>query len=271
MLYIVATPIGNLREMSFRAVDVLNEVDFIAAEDTRRTGLLLNEFHIKKPLISYQKHNERTVAAKLVALLQEGKNIALVSDAGMPLISDPGGVLVEELVKNGLEYTVVSGPCAVINALVLSGLPADRFLMVGFLPEKPADRRRLMDKYKDVEATLILYSPPHNIADDLRFLHSVLGSRRVAVVREITKMYEEVIRGTLGETFTFTVKGEMVIVIEGAESKADRLTADLTIEAHIRHYLSAGFDMKEAVKRTAADRKVAKSAVYAVSLELKDK
>ena len=268
MLYIVATPIGNMREMSFRAVDVLNEVDFIAAEDTRRTGVLLNEFNIRKPLISYQKHNERTVAARLIGLLKEGKDIALVSDAGMPLISDPGGILVEEAISAGLEYTVVSGPCAVINALVLSGLPADSFLMAGFLPEKPSDRKRFIQKYAEVEATLVFYSPPHNIAGDLEFLYSALGARKVAVVREISKIYEEVIRGRLGDAFSFTVKGEMVIVVEGAQSKAAALTAKTTIPEHIRHYLDMGLDMKEAVKRTASDRRIAKSVVYAESLKM---
>lgn len=270
MLYIVATPIGNLREMSYRAVDVLREVDCIAAEDTRHTAQLLNAFDIKKPLVSYQKFNERAAAERLVAMLREGKNIALVSDAGMPLISDPGGTLVQTLVENELEYTVVSGPCAVINALVLSGLATDRFLMLGFLPEKPIDRKRVMEKYADVEATLIVYSPPHNVLDDLRFLYDALGSRKVSVVREISKLHEEVIRGRLGDEWAFTVKGEMVLVVEGAVSRAEKRTADMTVEEHIRYYLAQGLDTKESVKRTAADRNVAKSVVYAAALRLKE-
>ena len=269
MLYIVATPIGNLGEMSRRALDVLNAVDFVAAEDTRRTGLLLNAFGIKKPLIGYRKHNERAVAEQIADWLAGGEDGALVSDAGMPLISDPGSVLVETLIGRGLPYTVVSGPCAVINALVLSGLSAERFLMIGFLPEKAVDRRRLMEKYADVEATLVVYSPPHNVLDDLAFLAEALGPRRYAVVREMTKVHEEVIRGVLGEPADFTVKGEMVIVIEGARDRAARLTDELSVEEHIRRYLDAGLDEKEAIKRTAADRHVAKSVVYAAYLSFR--
>lgn len=269
MLYIVATPIGNMKEMSYRGVEVLKSVDFIAAEDTRRTGVLLNEYQIRKPLISYQKYNERAMADKLVAMLSDGKDIALVSDAGMPLISDPGSILLSEVIAHGLEYTVISGPCALINALVLSGLDTQNFLMAGFLPEKAADRKKLVEKYADLECTLVFYSPPHNLIDDLKFFYKILGRRRVAVVREISKLHEEVIRGFLGDEFSFTVKGEMAVVIEGAPSKAERLTASLTVEKHLKHYLDSGDDMKTAIKKVASDRKVAKSEVYNVSLKMK--
>lgn len=269
MLYIVATPIGNMREITYRAIEVLKDVDFIAAEDTRRTGILLNEYQIRKPLISYQKYNERAMADKLVTMLSEGKDIALVSDAGMPLISDPGSILLGEVIKNELEYTVISGPCAVINALVLSGLNTDNFMMAGFLPEKAADRKKLVEKYADLECTLVFYSPPHNLIEDLKFFYKILGKRRVAIVREISKIHEEVIRGYLGDEFTFTVKGEMAVVIEGAPSKAERLTKEMTIEAHLKYYLEKGEEMKDAVKKVAADRKVAKTVVYNASLKMK--
>lgn len=268
MLYIVATPIGNMKEITLRALDVLKSVDCIAAEDTRHTAVLLNEYKIAKPLVSYQKFNERASAEKLIAMLEEGKDVALVSDAGMPLISDPGWVLVQAVAEKGLPYTVVSGPCALVNALVLSGLPTENFLMVGFLPEKTVDRKRLVDKYKDLACTLIFYSPPHNVTDDLAFLYERLGRRRVAVVREISKLHEEVVRGVLGEPLAFTVKGEMVLVVEGAPERAERLTAEMTIEEHIRYYIDAGDDKKTAIKKVAADRKIAKSLVYNVALEM---
>ena len=193
MLYIVGTPIGNIKEITLRAIEVLNAVDFIAAEDTRRTAILLNEYDIKKPMISYQKFNERASAQKLIEILGEGKDVALVSDAGMPLISDPGQLLTQELIKNNLAYTVVGGPCALIDALLLSGLDASRFCMLGFLPEKKSDRDKLLTGYSDVKCTLIFYSSVHNVDKDLGYLYDAYGSRSVAVVREISKLYEEVV------------------------------------------------------------------------------
>lgn len=267
MLYIVATPIGNLSEITYRAVEVLKSVDFIAAEDTRHTMELLRAYDVRKPMISYHKFSERAACAGIINHLKEGKDIALVSDAGMPLISDPGAVLVGELIANGIEYTVVSGACACVNAVVLSGLDTSTFLMVGFLPEKTTDRNKVMSKFKDVEATLVFYSPPHNVLADLEFLYKSLGRRRFAVVREISKIHEQIVRGYLGEVPEFTVKGEMVIVVEKAESAAERLM-ELTIVEHVKHYMSLGYDKMKAIKLTAADRKISKSAVYAETLNL---
>lgn len=261
MLFIVATPIGNLGEITYRAVEVLKSVDFIAAEDTRHTAVLLNRYEIKKPMLTYHKFSEKSSVAGIIKYLKEGKDIALVSDAGMPLVSDPGAVLTDALIENGIDYTVISGPCACINAVVLSGLDTSSFLMAGFLPEKPSERKKALDRVCDAECTLVFYSPPHNIMADLEFLYKRLGARRFSVVREISKLHEEVIRGRLGEVPEFTVKGEMVIVVEGAPSAAQRLNA-LTVERHFRHYLSMGLDKKEALKRVAADRKVAKSVIY---------
>lgn len=267
MLYIVATPIGNIREITYRAVDVLKSVDFIAAEDTRHTMILLNEYGIKKPMLSYQKFNERERTQKIIEVLKDGKDVALVSDAGMPLISDPGSVLVSELIASGIEYTVVSGPCAAINAAVLSGMDVSGFAFAGFLPEKTAARNKFIAKFANVETTLIFYCPPHNVLADLDFLYKKLGERKVSIVREISKLHEEVIRGTLGQEWDFTVKGEIVVVVEGAKPKEEALNK-LGIEEHIRHYLESGLDKKEAVKRVAADRGVAKSVIYARALEL---
>lgn len=267
MLYIVATPIGNLKEITYRAVEVLKEVDFIAAEDTRRTAILLNEYGIKKPMISYQKFNEKRAADSLISSLKEGKNIALVSDAGMPLISDPGAILVDELSKEGLEYTVVSGPCAAVNAVVLSGLDCSRFYMAGFLPEKAGKKKEFLEKLMYLESTLVFYVPPHNALDDLAFLFKVLGNRRVSIIREISKMFEEVVRGHLGEIPDFTVKGEMVIVVEGAGSPSGELNS-LTETEHVKHYMAAGFTKNDAVKRAAKDRGVAKSEIYKQTLDI---
>lgn len=267
MLFIVATPIGNMSEITYRAIEVLKSVDFIAAEDTRHTAQLLNRYEIKKPMLTYHKFSEKAAADGIIKYLSEGKDIALVSDAGMPLISDPGSILTDALIEKGIDYTVISGPCACINAVVLSGLDTSSFMMAGFLPDKAGERKKFIDKVKDVESTLVFYSPPHNITDDLAFLFKHLGKRKVSVVREISKIHEEVIRGVLGELPEFTVKGEMVIVVDKAQSAAQRLST-LSVEKHVMHYLAMGLDKKEAIKRTASDRKVAKSVIYNQTLDL---
>ena len=259
MLYVVGTPIGNIKEITLRALEVLRSVDLIAAEDTRRTAVLLNEYDIKKPMISYQKFNERAETEKLVELLKEGKDIALVSDAGMPLISDPGHVLIEELVKNEISYTVVGGPCACIEALILSGLNTASFCMIGFLPEKKTDRDKLLKSYERIKCTLVFYSSVHNVDKDLAALNEAYGARCVAVVREISKMYEEVIRGTLNELPEFVHKGEFVIVVEGA---GDVDYSSLDIVEHYESYIRQGMNKKDAIKQVAADRGVAKSEIY---------
>lgn len=261
MLYIVGTPIGNIKEITYRAVEVLNSVDFIAAEDTRRTAILLNEYGIKKPMISYQKFNERACSAKLIELLKDGKDVALVSDAGMPLISDPGQILTQELISNGLLYTVIGGPCACIDALILSGLDTGRFCMVGFLPEKKADRDKLLDDYAQVKCTLVFYSSVHNVDKDLGYLYEAYGARDVAVVREISKLYEQAVRGKLGESLDFVRKGEFVLVISGKEQEDYSF---LSVMEHYQRYIDQGLDKKSAIKMVASDRGVAKSEIYAI-------
>ncbi|MBE5730556.1 MAG: 16S rRNA (cytidine(1402)-2'-O)-methyltransferase [Clostridiales bacterium] len=261
MLYIVGTPIGNIKEITLRAIEVLNAVDFIAAEDTRRTAILLNEYDIKKPMISYQKFNERSSAQKLIEILGQGKDVALVSDAGMPLISDPGQLLTQELIKNNLAYTVVGGPCALIDALLLSGLDASRFCMLGFLPEKKSDRDKLLADYSDVKCTLIFYSAVHNVDKDLSYLYEAYGSRSVAVVREISKLYEEVVRGKLGDVLEFVRKGEFVLVVEGAP---ERDYSELSVLEHYEMYVRNGLNKKDAIKKVASDRNVSKSEIYQI-------
>lgn len=261
MLYIVGTPIGNIKEITLRAIEVLSSVDFIAAEDTRRTAILLNEYEIKKPMISYQKFNERASAQKLIDILSQGKDVALVSDAGMPLISDPGQVLTQELIKNNLAYTVVGGPCALIDALLLSGFDASRFCMLGFIPEKKSDRDKLLADYSDVKCTLIFYSSVHNVDKDLGYLYEAYGSRGVAVVREISKLYEETVRGRLGDALEFVRKGEFVLVVQGAPQ---RDYSELSVQEHYEMYVRLGLNKKDAIKKVASDRNVSKSEIYQI-------
>lgn len=260
MLYVVGTPIGNIKEITFRAIETLKSVDLIAAEDTRHTAILLNEYGIKKPMISYQKFNERAETTKLIQLLKDGKDIALVSDAGMPLISDPGHILIEELINNELSYTVIGGPCACIDALILSGLSTNSFCMLGFLPEKKSEREKLLSEYASLKCTLVFYSSVHNVQKDLGYLFEALGRRRVAVVREISKLYEEVIRGMLGDSIEFLAKGEFVLVVEGAGKKD---FSDITIEEQFNEYMANGMTKKDAIKQIASDRGIKKSDIYA--------
>ena len=269
MLYIVATPIGNMKEITYRAVETLKSVDVILCEDTRHSKVLLDFYDIKKPLISYQKFNERERCESVMQMLEDGKNVALISDAGMPLISDPGSTIVKEAQNRGLEYTVISGPCACVNAVVLSSLDTSRFCMVGFLPEKKGEREKTLKKFSTYETTLVVYCPPHDVDEYLSDLYSILGERKVAIVREISKMYEQVVVGKLGEKIEFIKKGEFVLVIEGAKPESEELNK-FSIEEHLRHYLDKGMSDKDATKAVASDRKIAKSLVYAVMLKMKE-
>jgi len=267
MLYIVATPIGNLSEITYRAVEILKNADIIAAEDTRHTSVLLKNYGITTPMLAYHKFNEKKMLPQLIDRLKNGQNIALVSDAGMPLVSDPGGYLIEELKSNNIPYTVVSGACALINALVLSGMDTSSFYFIGFLPEKKIDKVRKLQEISGVSCPIIFYSSVHNVKDDLEFLFAQLGKRRVAVVREISKIYEEIITGYLGEIPEFTQKGEFVLVIEGAPKKT---YDDISVQEHYQQYLSKGLSKKEAVKKVAADRNVAKSIIYKQVIDAED-
>lgn len=268
MLYIVATPIGNLDEITRRALDVLRSVDFIAAEDTRHTAVLLNKYGITTKTVAYHKFNERSAVDGIIARLKAGESAAVVSDAGMPAVSDPGHILIDAAIANGVEFTVVSGACAAVDALVLSGLPTRAFTVLGFLPEKNIDRKRFVEPYKTVPSTLVFYSAVHDIKKDLEFLHAELGARRVAVCREMTKLYETVTRGRLGDALDVTEKGEFAVVVEGA---LDNDYAALTVEEHLKMYVDDGVELRDAVKRVAADRRVAKSEVYKIAELIKEK
>lgn len=266
MLYFVATPIGNLKEITYRAVEILAASDYIYCEDTRRSLILLNEYGIKAPLISYQKFNEKSRVSEIIEKLRAGKTVSVISDAGMPLISDPGSVLVKELVKNSLEFSVISGPCAAVNALVLSGLDTSAFYMAGFLPQKKSAARAALEKLKKIQSTLIFYAAPHDIAETLALLYESFGERRVSVAREISKKFETVYRGRLGEDLNITEKGEMVVVVDGAPECAE-YDERLTVRQHVDLLVSGGMCKKDAVKAVASARKLPKNEVYQATLD----
>lgn len=264
MLYLVATPIGNLKDITYRAVEVLKEVDEIACEDTRHSLTLLNAYGIKKPLVSYHKFNEKESGKKIIEKLKQGKNIALITDAGMPVVSDPGNVLVNMLLENGLEYTVIPGASACLSALVLSGLNPARFTFIGFLPEKKRDREELLENYKLAEETLIFYSAPHDVVKDVQTLYDCLGERKAVAVREITKMHESVVRFNLKDGYPNEPKGEFVLLVEGAKAPD---FSSLSEFEHVKMYIKEGLDKKEAIKKVAKERGVSKSSLYKYIIE----
>ncbi len=265
MLYFVGTPIGNLKDISFRALEVLKSVDEIACEDTRHSLGLLNAYEIKKPLFSYHKFNERESGEKIIEKLKAGKNIAVITDAGMPVVSDPGNILSQMLIENGLEFTIIPGACAFVSALVLSGLDSSKFCFLGFLPEKNKDRKEFLEKYKNLDLTLIFYSAPHNINKDVKSIYEVLGDRRAVAVKEITKLYENAFRFNLKDDISLEQKGEFVLLVEGASEENENLR--LSEKEHIELYLSKGYDKKEALKMVAKERGVSKSSLYKYTIE----
>ncbi len=265
MLYFVGTPIGNLKDMSFRALEVLKEVDEIACEDTRHSLGLLNAYEIKKPLVSYHKFNERQAGEKIIEKLRSGKNIAVISDAGMPGISDPGNVLVEMLIENNLEFTVVPGACAFVSALVLSGLDSSKFCFLGFLPAKSGERKEFLEKYKNLDMTLIFYSAPHDIKKDIQTIYEVFGDRKAVAVKEITKLHERAVRFNLSENLSGEPKGEFVLLVEGGSNTNENLS--LSEKEHIELYISKGIGKKDALKMVAKERGVSKSSLYKYTIE----
>ena len=269
-LYITATPIGNLGDMSPRAVEVLRGADLIAAEDTRNTLRLLNHFEIRTPMTSYHEFNRFDKAGELVSLMLAGKKVAIVTDAGTPCISDPGEVLVAACHEAGVPVTSIPGPSAVITALTLSGFSARRFVFEGFLPPKAKkrERREALERLADETGTIILYEAPHHLIDTLRELADCLGAeRRIALCREMTKLHEEVIRTTIGEAAGLTPRGEYVLVIEGKDKEAlaarrQEAFEALSVEEHLERYLRQGLDRKAAMKQVAADRNVSRRDIY---------
>lgn len=260
MLYFVATPIGNLKDITYRAVEVLSAVDVIACEDTRHSLTLLNHYGIKKPLISYHKFNEREAGEKIFELLSAGKDIAVISDAGMPVVSDPGATLVKTAIEREINYTVVPGASAFTSALVLSGAESEKFCFIGFLPDKKSQRTELLQSFKNVPATLIFYCAPHDVKKDVESIYRVLGDRKAYAVKEITKIHETVERFNLSDGYPSEPKGEYVLLVEQGETKDEN--TELSDEELINKYISDGLDKKEALKKVAKERGISKSELY---------
>jgi hypothetical protein len=272
-IYLVATPIGNLSDISMRAIETLKNADIIACEDTRNTIRLLNHFEIKGHLTSYHEYNKIDKAYELCEKVKEGKNIAFVSDAGMPAISDPGYELVDIAYKEGLEVTVVPGASAVVSALAISGISSRRFAFEGFLPADKNEKKEILTELSQESRTLILYEAPHRLLKTLKELFEYIGNRNIAIVREITKLHEEVLRGKLAdiiadyESEKIAIRGEYVLVIEGKsllEKREERQKSfeEISIREHYEKYIAEGMDKKEAMKAVAKDRGIQKRDVY---------
>lgn len=255
--YFVGTPIGNLKDFSINQIETLKNSDFILCEDTRTSKTLLNHYQIDNKLLSFHKFNYKEMTPKVISLLNEGNNISLISDAGMPVISDPGLEIIESLKENEIDYTVIGGVSAFLNAYILSGFPSP-FTFIGFLPSKNKDRENLLLEFRNVKSTLIFYSSVHKIEDDLKVLYEHLGNREICIVRELTKLYEEVIFTTLSDVKPFTKKGEFVVVVKGYQDENENLTIDEKFD----FYTKLGYSKNEAIKLIAKDFKMSKSDVY---------
>jgi 16S rRNA (cytidine1402-2'-O)-methyltransferase len=264
-LYIVATPIGNLEDLSFRAVRVLREADRIACEDTRHTRRLLDHYGIEKPLLSYHEHNEKERTEELLRELEEGRNVALVSDAGTPLIADPGYRIVHAARERGIPVSPIPGPSAVMAALSAGGLATDAFLFAGFLPAKTGARQRALEAWQSLEATLVFYEAPHRVVESLRAIAEVVGDRRVVVARELTKIHEEFLDGTaasIADTLEArpAIKGEFTIMVARAEQAPPPDPAG--IEAEVAALVAAGTPRMDALKAVARRCGLSKREVY---------
>lgn len=265
-LYIVATPIGNLEDITLRALRILKDVDIIAAEDTRQTLKLLNHFEISKPLMSYHRHNEEIKSNILIEKLKKGNNIALVSDAGTPGICDPGEEIIKKSIEEQIEVIPIPGPCAMINALIASGVDTKEFCFLGFLPLNKKLRKEKIEEIKNAEKTIIIYEAPHKMKNTLGDLKYILKDRKVVLARELTKVHEEFVRKDIEELLTIVdnLKGEMILIIEGIKKKnnVENKLNNLTLEEHYKYYENQGIDKKEIIKKIAKDRNVNKNDIY---------
>ena len=270
-LYIVATPIGNLEDITIRALNVLKEVDLIAAEDTRHTLKLLNHYEITKPLISYHRHNEETKKEVLIEKLKNGENIAIVSDAGTPGICDPGEEVIKQAIEEKIEIIPIPGACAFVNALICSGIDTKEFAFLGFLPLNKKLRKEKLNEIEKETKTTIIYEAPHKLKNTLEDLREILGNRKIVLARELTKIHEEFIRGTLEEIISKTddLKGEFVIIIEGTSVKEEKESElnELSLEEHYNFYEAKGLDKKEIIKKIDKDRNVNKNEIYMYFVE----
>lgn len=271
ILYVVATPIGNLEDISLRALRILKEVDLIAAEDTRHTRNLLTHYDIHTALTSYHEHNEKTQAAKLVEKLRRGENIALVSDAGTPAISDPGYRLVVEALRSGVSIIPLPGPSAVATVLSASGLPTDRFVFEGFLPAKKQERETRLQSLRAESRTVVFYEAPHRLQESLVDMLHLLGDREIVVAREVSKIHEEYLRGTIGEVIAQLgereVKGEITVVVRG--SSGESRVSEEELKAEIRRLVDDGVGAKQISELLGTRYRLAKREVYQLTVQLK--
>ena len=263
-LYIVATPIGNLDDITLRAIKILNEVDLIAAEDTRHTLKLLNHLEISKTMISYHRHNEEVRKDVLIKDLKGGKNIALVSDAGTPGICDPGEEIIKECRKEDIKSIPIPGACAMVNALISSGISTKEFTFLGFLPLNKKSRKEKLEEIKIIDKTIILYEAPHKLKNTLKDLKEILDDRKIVLARELTKIHEEFIREDIDRLIEISeeLKGEIVIIIEGNKKIEENELNKLTIEEHYKFYENQGYNKKDIIKKIAKDRNVNKNEIY---------
>lgn len=269
-LYLVSTPIGNVDELSPRALSILRSVDYIASEDTRTTSSLLTRFDIKQKYIAYHKFNEQEASVKIISLIKEGSNIALTSDAGYPGLSDPGQILVRKCIDNDIPVVVINGSNALLPALIASGLDTHHFYFHGFLESKESQRNKELEELKNKKETLVFYESPHRIIPSLKSMYKILGSREACIAREITKLHEEYIHGTLDELITLdeaTLKGEMVIIVDGNKKSQEELSAD-DIKRLLKEEIKNGSSIKEAVNNVSNKYNLKKNQVYKIAINL---
>lgn len=269
-LYLVPTPIGNLEDMTFRAIKVLKEVDLIAAEDTRQSKKLCNHFEISTPIFSYHEHNKQTSGLRVIEYLQQNKDIALISDAGMPTISDPGSELVKQVLDIGGKVIPLPGANAALTALIGSGITPQPFFFFGFLDRQKKEKRNQLESLRIRKETIILYESPHRLKETLQLIHESLGNRTICLSRELTKKFEEFIRGSIEDVLKWTeeteIRGEFCIIIEGSNEdilvEEDIWWDSLSMKEHVEHYINEGLSSKDAIKKVATERKIQKRDVY---------
>lgn len=270
-IYVCPTPLGNLEDMTFRVIDTLKKADFIAAEDTRHSIKLLNHFDINTRMTSYHEHNEQSKSEEIIDRVKNGEDCALISDAGMPGISDPGHILIKKAIEEGIDVEVLPGGSAFLLALIASGFNTERFVFEGFLPRKSGEKNERLLELKEDRRTLIIYEAPHRILKTLKDIHEVFGDREISISREITKKYEEHIRGTVSQVIDKlnkgTVKGEFVVVVKGYDGEIEK-EEEISIEDQLKTFLDEGYTKKEAVKLTAKKLNARRNEVYQKSLEI---
>ena len=264
ILYLVATPIGNLEDITLRAIRILESADLIAAEDTRQTLKLLNHLQISKKLISYHRHNEEIKTEILIKELKKGKNVALVSDAGTPGISDPGEEIIKKCIEEDIKIVPVPGACAMINALIASGISTKEFVFLGFLPINKKLRKNKLEEIKNASKTVILYEAPHKLLDTLEDLKEIINDRKIVLARELTKIHEEFIRGDINLLLDKAeeIKGEIVLIIEANKNEKENDFAKLSIEEQYNLYKEQGLDKKDIIKKIAKNKNVNKNEIY---------